>query len=286
MPQSAEPLGDEVLVWPRVRDGNWDIALLDLTSGEETPLTTSPLEDSFPVLTHDRRTVIYHQITEQGLVLRVMGADGGGDRELLSALPEGCEAVDRPATTPDGLLVMTCVTSRNPTRRMLTVMDPDGTLVRKLTEPGNMGDPTVTPDGSSVVFWINDEGDADGGSLYRVALDGSSEPTKLTEGGDGGDADPVVSPDGTQVAFRRDADGERFVAVAPFDGTTFTKKPTIRSGNENDQDPSWSPDSQRLAYKQGPNRNGDLRVVDLESGASNVVVDNPEPDTAPAWTAR
>ena len=91
IPQSAEPLGDEVLVWPRVRDGNWDIALLDLESGEETPLTTSPLEDSFPVLTQDRRTVIYNQVTESGLVLRVMGADGRGDRELLDALPEGCE---------------------------------------------------------------------------------------------------------------------------------------------------------------------------------------------------
>ena len=286
LPQSADPLGDEVLVWPRVRNGNWDIALLDLQSGEETPLTTSPLEDSFPVLTHDRRTVIYNQVTENGIVLRVMGADGRGDRELLGSLPEGCEGVDRPATTPDGLVVMTCVTSQEPTRRMLTVMAPDGTLVRKLTEPGNMGDPAVTPDGQSVVLWINDEGDADGGSLYRVALDGSSKPAKLTDGGDGGDADPVVSPDGTQVAFRRIADGDRFIVVAPFDGNSLTDTPKIRSGNENDQDPSWSPDGQRLAYKQGPNRNGDLRVVDLESGASSVVVDNADPDTAPAWTAR
>ena len=55
-----------MLVWPRVRDGNWDIALLDLESGEETPLTTSPLEDTFPVLTHDRRTIIYNQVTEHG----------------------------------------------------------------------------------------------------------------------------------------------------------------------------------------------------------------------------
>ena len=78
-----------MLVWPRVRDGNYDIALLDLETGEETPLTTSPLEDSFPVLTHDRRTIIYSQVTEQGLVLRVMGADGRGDRELLSSLAGG-----------------------------------------------------------------------------------------------------------------------------------------------------------------------------------------------------
>ena len=55
---------------------------------------------------------------------------------------------------------------------------------------------------------------------------------------------------------------------------------------ENDQDPSWSPDGQRIAYKQGPSDNADLRVVDLDSGESTVVVKNSEPDTAPAWTAR
>ena len=83
----------------------------------------------------------------------------------------------------------------------------------------------MTPDGNVGDLWINDEGDADGGSLYRVALDGSSEPAKLTDGGDGGDADPVVSPDGTQVAFRRIVDGERFIVVRPFDGTKLTEEP-------------------------------------------------------------
>ena len=108
--------GDEVLVWPRVRDGNWDVALLDLETGEETPLTTDPLEDSFPVITRDRRTIIYNQVTESGPVLRVMGADGSGDRELLSALPDGCDMMRRPAITPDGQLVVMCAASSiNPT---------------------------------------------------------------------------------------------------------------------------------------------------------------------------
>ena len=52
-----------MLAWPRARDGNWDIALLDLESGEETPLTTSPAEDTFPVLSRDRRRIVYTQVT-------------------------------------------------------------------------------------------------------------------------------------------------------------------------------------------------------------------------------
>jgi Tol biopolymer transport system component len=76
------------------------------------------------------------------------------------------------------------------------------------------------------------------------------------------------------------------VMTASFDGTRLTSAPKERTDGQNDQDPSWSPDGLRLAYKQGPNRNADLRVVDLESGDSTVVVDNSEPDTAPAWTPR
>jgi actin-like ATPase involved in cell morphogenesis len=286
IPQSAEPLGNEVIVWPRARDGNWDIALLDLESGTETPLTTDPLEDSFPVITRDRRSIFYHQTTDAGPVLRVMAADGEGDREFFDELPDGCEIMRRPAITPDDQLVVMCAATEDPERVLLNVINLDGQLVRRLASIGRMADPTVTPDGQSVIYWRNDEGDGDGGALYRAAIDGESDPVQLTDGGDGQDADPVVSPDGEQIAFRRIIDGERVVVTAPFDGEELTDSPTQVTKGENDQDPSWSPDGGRIAYKQGPNNNADLRVVDLESRESTVVVENSEPDTAPAWTTR
>ena len=286
LPQSAEPLGEEVIVWPRARDGNWDIALLDLDSGTQTRLTTSPLEDSAPVITRDRRSIFYFQTIETGQVPRVMGADGEGDREFFDELPEGCEAMRRPAITPDGLLVVMCGATANPQLSLLNVITLDGRLVRRLDSIRRMGDPTVTPDGRFVIYWRNDEGEGDGGPLFRAAIDGKSDPVQLTDGSDGQDADPVVSPDGTQIAFRRIVRGERRVVTAPFDGEKLTASPKSRTSGGNDQDPSWSPDGGRIAYKSGPNANADLRVVDLESGASTVVVDNPEPDTLPAWTTR
>ena len=149
-----------------------------------------------------------------------------------------------------------------------------------------MGDATVTPDGRSVIYWRNDEGDQDGGSLFRASIDGEGEPDQLTDGGDGGDADPVVSPDGTQIAFRRIVRGERRIVTAPFDGERLTARPESQTSGGNDQDPSWSPDGRRIAYKTGPNNNGDLAVVDLESGESRIVVENSEADTTPAWTTR
>jgi Tol biopolymer transport system component len=179
-----------------------------------------------------------------------------------------------------------CAASSDPEQVLLNVLEPDGTLVRRLHDIGRMADPTVTPDGSAVIYWRNDIGTRDGGALYLTAIDGESDPVQLTEGGDGEDADPVVSPDGSQIAFRRMTDGQRFIVSAPFDGQKLTEEPVVRSSGDNDQDPSWSPDGLRLAYKKGPSGNADLAVVDLESGSFDVVVDNPEPDTAPAWTPR
>ena len=286
LPQSAEPLGDEVIVWPRVRNANWDIALLDLETGKETRLTDSPLEDSFPLITRDRRTIIYNQVTATGGQLRVMGADGSDDRVWLDELPEGCGAMRRPAMLPNGQFVVMCAAADNSRLTLLIVITPKGKLVRQLASAELMGDTTVTPDGRSVIYWRNDEGTRDGGPLFRLAIDGKSNPVPLTNTGNGIDADPVVSPNGKRIAFRRYIDDVRFVVTAPFDGRKLTAAPEPVTDGENDQDPSWSPDGQRIAYKQGPSDNADLRVVDLDSGESTVVVKNSAPDTAPAWTSR
>jgi dipeptidyl aminopeptidase/acylaminoacyl peptidase len=284
LPASA-PLGDQVIVWPRVRDGNFDVALLDLDSGEETRLTTGPTDDSGPVITRNRRTIMYTRVVNDKPTLRVMAANGDGDRLLFPKPPEDCFQLSRPAAAPDGQLVVTCNTEDEPLQARLLVITLEGRIVRELDE-GRMGDPTVSPDGKSVLYWRNTDGDRSGGALYRIPLNGSGSRVQLTEGGDGVDTDPVVSPDGRQLAFSRRTGSQRAVMTAPFDGKALTGDPRQRTEEENAQDPSWSPDGLQIAYKSGPNDDADLYVLDLVSGDSRQVVDNPEQDTGPAWTTR
>lgn len=278
LPQSAEALGDSVIVWPRAHDGNWDIATLDTATGAENPLTTSSEEDSFPVISRDRRTIIYvRRGAEAGL--RVISADGNDDRKLFAQHPAGCGTVSRPAWHETTLAVV-CESTADPGTSILGLVTLDGTMTIEL-DHGTMGDPTFTPDGTAVVYWKT-LGKGDTG-LFSVATDGKSAPIRLTNAAD---ADAVVSPDGKQLAFRRQLAGPRVIMTMPFDGRRATGEPIAQTDGPNDQDPSWSPDGKSIAYKHGPNDNADLWVVDLESGESRQLVDNPEPDTTPAWTTR
>ena len=149
-----------------------------------------------------------------------------------------------------------------------------------------MGDVTVTRDGKSVIYWRNTVDTRDGGALYRVALDGKSKPVRMTDGGPGEHADAVVSPDGSQIAYRRRVGNNRIIVTAGFDGKNLIDPEDRTSSDLVSQDPSWSPDGSRIAFKRGFTEDADLRVLDLKSGDVLRVIDNDEPVTSPAWTPR
>ena len=156
-----------------------------------------------------------------------MAADGTGDRLLFDQPPKGCFRLSRPAVSPSGQLVVTCNTEAAPRTVRLLVITLEGKIVRELDE-GRLGDPTVTADGRWVLYWRNDEGSEDGGSLYRTRVDGKGSPARITDGGDGEDADPAVSPDGSQLAFSRSNGDGRDILTAPFDGKAISGDPEKR----------------------------------------------------------
>ncbi len=283
LPASA-PLNDQVIVWPRKRGGNTDIALLDLRTGKQKRLTTGSAIDRGPVISRNRRTIIYTQISGDQSKLRVMAANGKGDRPLFDRQPKGCLGLSRPAATPSGQLVVTCSTEAAPQPVRLLVLTLDGRIVRQL-DSGRIGDPTVTPDGQSVIYWRSRQGDAEGGALYRIRLDGNERRMALTNGGDGEDADPVVSPDGRRVAFSRDTGAGRVIMTASFNGKDLIDNPRTRTHGKSDQDPSWSPNGRQIAYQSGRGDNAGLYLLKLSNGHSRQVVKDPGPDTVPAWTA-
>lgn len=281
-PRSEQPLPDSVVVSPKSRGANWNIELLDARSGEFVRmLVGGPEQDTFPVIAPDRRTVAYLRYASDVYVLRVISADGQGDREMLADPPPGCVRMMRPAWGKSNSLALPCQDAKGDTS--LYLIGADGTMIRRL-DHGNLGDPTFTADGTSVVYWRSD-GRGDGGALHRVSAAGDSASTVLTEGKDGQNNDPACSPDGSRVAFRRTVGRFKSIAVIDLERGRQPSPMLLTSGNQ-DQDPSWSPDSQSLIFKRGPDDNADLYLIGSAGGEATPLVQDGEPDTTPAWTAR
>jgi len=127
-------------------------------------------------------------------------------------------------------------------------------------------EPSLSPDGSQVVFVRRVEG---GAELVLREVDGSAERVLSEEPGIS-HAQPAFSPDGTQVAFSR----SRGLYVVPLDGGE------ARRITDSGVHPDWSPDGTRLAFTteqihepEAKTTRSSLWVVDVESRRTHKVFD-------------
>jgi Tol biopolymer transport system component len=253
LPQGA-PLPDTTVVAPLTVGGNTDLYLLDTTAAAtEGPLTTAAEEDLAPLISPDRRTILYTRFVGEphDVELRVMASDGTGDRPLFDGPVEGCTSPMRPGWNPadPGQLAVACYAGGDAQLRVMTL---DGATVRALDAGVPfVDDVSFSPDGTRIVYWGQDTAGVGDGHVYSLPADGSGGPVQLTDVA--GNADAVWSPDGTQIAFRRAAQSESRIYVMAADGSD--ERPITGQGAV-DQDPTWSPDGDMLAFKS--NRDGPL----------------------------
>jgi Tol biopolymer transport system component/predicted Ser/Thr protein kinase len=116
-------------------------------------------------------------------------------------------------------------------------------------QPGVERQPTIAPDGKTVVFASAARGNSD---LYLLRV-GGRKSILLTEDSDVDDYAPAFSPDGGRIAFRSDRNG----------GGIFVMEATgesVRRVTDVGYDPHWSPDGKSLVV-------ADERVVDPMSRA-------------------
>lgn len=108
---------------------------------------------------------------------------------------------------------------------------------------GSAFDPTLTPDGKTLIF---------AGTQHRPTSDLYAKPvdgrvvTQLTSAS-GDDAMPSVSPDGTRLAFASNRSGNWDIYVMPVAGGPAVQV-TLDSGDE--LHPSWSPDGTKLVFSR------------------------------------
>jgi tricorn protease-like protein len=247
LPKSTTAIGQSVVIVPMRRGNDTDrpMFLVDTEGGDPIPLSTPLGNNSNPIMQASRDTIIYLNAG----VLRVMAADGTGDRKLFNGDPAGCLKVNHASWSlaDPNVLLISCEVTQD--KFALLVVGMDGRLIRRLDAGKDIiSEFALSPDGQTVVYAASDSSGRAGGALFSLPIIGTGDPKQLTDSADGVDDDPAWSPDGTQIAFRRripnGTNGGNFdVYVMAADGTGLR---AIAETPAQDFKPVWSPDSKNL----------------------------------------
>jgi len=150
------------------------------------------------------------------------------------------------------------------TNAVATPLRPRFIMSQLTDEAGAEGWPTLSPDGSMMVYTAVDGGDTD---IFTRRVDGLNA-TNLTEEFTGEDIAPALSPDGRLIAFASARDGGGLFVM----GATGESP---RRLTDTGADPAWSPDGRRLVFATEQIINpftrqtmSELWTVDVESGAA------------------
>lgn len=165
------------------------------------------------------------------------------------------------------------------------IMDTNGSNPTRLTNnTGNDSRPSISPDGSKIVF-DHDKGRYYEGHLivnreiYLMNIDGSGL-VSLTDD-DYEDYNPSFSPDGAKIVFDSNRGGGQEIYKMNIDGSNITRLTTTSATNEY---PSYSPDGSKIVFTS--NNDGDFDIYVMDEDGSNVtnLTNNTSNDFTPSYS--
>ncbi len=283
----SDPLADDQIVWRYNVGSDWAMSTVSSAGSRSAVVLASGEQDVGPVVSHDRRTVLYLRRERPGkrTSLHAVSADGRVQRLLFRDGSQSCPILRQAIWSPDGTLGLVCKLEGKGTSYVLATARLDGTVVRTL-DVGLIGSPTFSPDGRQILYPKASSGSYDrGGPLYLTDVDGSTDPTKVVGGRN---TSPAWAPTGTTVAFSRyddDHDDTAHILTMPVDGSDDDVE-VLTSEDKIDDDPSWSPDGRSLVFRRGSDDEHRRLVVMSREGEQERDLSSDGTVGSPSWTPR
>lgn len=256
------------ILFSSTRDGPYDLYTIASTGSDVVVRLTSGRGALHGVWSPDGKRIAYHKLSSDGRFdIHVMNSDGTSDVQLTT------DPLDDvyPQWSPDGTQIVFERTYQIGTpANAVWVMNADGSDQRGLKGGGR---PAWSPDGARIIY--NASVDLGPNRIYTMRADGT-DVVQLSAG-----TYPRYSPDGRRIVFQSPPhDGvtsDIFLMNADGSGVVnLTKSP---SGFAN-EDPAWSPDGQRIAYRDN---SGQIYVMKPDGSGVTNVSGRPNGDFGPDW---
>ncbi len=185
-----------------------------------------------------------------------------------------------PSFSPDGKEIL--FASGRDGNAEIYIMQADGSNVRRLTNnPAWDNHPVFSPDGTQIAF--PSDRDDENSNVFIMNADGSGV-RRLTDWPASETVEPGCwSPDGTKIAFFSDREGNDDIYV--INAEAFQPKIVISDETCNLGYATYSPDGRTIAYQsQTADKSGELRVFELASQQSHLLVKTKNADVAPRFS--
>lgn len=228
------PDGKEI-VFVREEDGDSDLYLVDVRSGDIRLLADVSEYDLDPVFSMDGTHVLFDTSPNGYAQLHVIPSVGGEIRPI-SNVAEGWATF--PAWSPAGDVIVYSCGRPSYDESDLCLLSLTGEFLGVLGDesPSLEIEASWSPDGTAIAFASNRSGDSD---VYVIDVE-SRRVARLTHD-PVHDSDPAWSPDGSRIAFTSHRNDVPVVCLMARDGSNAV---CVTEGIQ----PSWSPDGKRLTF--------------------------------------
>ena len=267
--QSLSPDGRYVAFvdWVSV-DGNADLTLFDIRTGERSKVTHRPSWDyadtyvGSPIWSATGTQLAYNLWNDSWShqALHVVRPDGTGDRVLVAN--DQYPHISPMAWSKRGDFIVCLISGWDDIRRIATVSVEDGSVrILKTLGEHNPWPLSLSPDGKYIVYDYHQDDLSEKHDIFMLATDGSSEVLLVSHPAD--DEVPFWTPDGDRIVFLSDRSGRRSLWTIRVEAGGPQGKPELVRSDVGPISPLGFSQDGSLYYRS-PVRVSDLHLAEFD----------------------